>query len=444
MFCIDSRVTSAALRDNDEANSIIYALKGEGYNPTLRTLLDSAYSPAGVNRHRGDLEVILPERYRGRPYYHRPGPLGELFFSETHAFVFDPSVDKIRVSGIRHHSVQPQVDDFCEKLASAARINLDGRRLRGMSFEWEHLQSVVELLSPRLRRHESDESLSKRQAEYSEEDASNASLLVNQVARNLLMRIAQVRGKARVADTQMDSADTVAQTLLDTGLLRKEYLILCRQDSHTICSLPNKDQLEHEMVAGFKCSVCGKQFKDENIQEILVLGEPATMLLEGSHWMTIWVTEQLKAAGIHESKIVWNAAAGEDEVDIIADIHGSKVFFELKDRSFGLGDAYPFVFRVERYGADRGVVISTDRIAEEVKNFFKEKERPSGGAGVLLQTIEGLDEAKRHLPQMVDDMSRVLAIRIVDTFSENIGPTLVPIMKKWMDKVARQAHRTES
>jgi hypothetical protein len=34
------------------------------------------------------------------------------------------------------------------------------------------------------------------------------------------------------------------------------------------------------------------------------------------------------------------------------DALGPRVFFELKDREFGLGDAYPFAIRVGRYGGD--------------------------------------------------------------------------------------------
>jgi hypothetical protein len=48
------------------------------------------------------------------------------------------------------------------------------------------------------------------------------------------------------------------------------------------------------------------------------------------------------------------------------------MFFELKDREFGLGDAYPFVTRMQRYGADGGVIVSTERVADEVKGFIAE------------------------------------------------------------------------
>jgi hypothetical protein len=40
---------------------------------------------------------------------------------------------------------------------------------------------------------------------------------------------------------------------------------------------------------------------------------------------------------------------------------------------FGLGDAYPFTARVQRYGAHAGLIISTEGIAEEVQKFIKEQ-----------------------------------------------------------------------
>ena len=71
--------------------------------------------------------------------------------------------------------------------------------------------------------------------------------------------------------------------------------------------------------------------------------------------------------------IAWNAAAGDDELDIVVEILGSKYFLELKDREFGIGDAYPFASRTSRYGADGGAALSTERIHEEVKAFFRER-----------------------------------------------------------------------
>lgn len=77
--------------------------------------------------------------------------------------------------------------------------------------------------------------------------------------------------------------------------------------------------------------------------------------------------------GILKENIGWNAVAGEDEIDIVTDALGSRIFFELKDREFGLGDAYPFAYRLSRYGGSFGVIVTTDKIADEAKRFFQEQ-----------------------------------------------------------------------
>ena len=108
--------------------------------------------------------------------------------------------------------------------------------------------------------------------------------------------------------------------------------------------------------------------------------------------MTIWITELLKSAGINSESIKWGATAGDDEIDIIVDIHGAKAFFELKDREFGVGDAYPFLYRVDRYGGSFGVVVSTARIADEVKKIFQE--RQPGIGSVPIETVEGVESIR--------------------------------------------------
>ena len=129
---------------------------------------------------------------------------------------------------------------------------------------------------------------------------------------------------------------------------------------------------------------------DELIQDIYALTPSARSLLEGSHWMTLWVTSLLVNSGVQGERIKWNAAAGDDELDIVAEIHGLKVFFELRDREFGLGDAYPFSFRIERYGGDVGVVVTTESVADEADKFFEEQKRRGN------TVVSVVDGGERH------------------------------------------------
>ena len=153
--------------------------------------------------------------------------------------------------------------------------------------------------------------------------------------------------------------------------------------------------------------------------------------------MTIWVTELMVSAGIAKDSIAWNPAAGEDELDIMTDALGPRVFFELKDREFGLGDAYPFAFRASRYGGTFGVVVSTDRVAEEAKKFFQEQ---GPNMPVTIHFIEGEDAVESGVQELIDRFSRHGVIQIFVELAGPLAINLVPVLRLWMERQSA-AHR---
>jgi hypothetical protein len=86
--------------------------------------------------------------------------------------------------------------------------------------------------------------------------------------------------------------------------------------------------------------------------------------------MTIWVTQQLLELGVAVERILWNVEDSGEEVDIILDHVDRTWIFELKDREFGAGDAYPFNYRKARYEADEAVVVTTDKVAPDARRVF--------------------------------------------------------------------------
>ncbi len=161
-----------------------------------------------------------------------------------------------------------------------------------------------------------------------------------------------------------------------------------------------------------------------------------------SHWMTIWVTDLLVRAGISKEAIAWNAAAGEDELDIMTDAIGHRVFFELKDREFGLGDAYPFAYRVTRYGGTFGVVVSTDRVADEAKKFFDEQ-RPN--MGTRIEVMEGPPQSiEDGIPMLVDRLSRSGVYQLLYELADPLEINFTPFLQAWMDRIVAELATTNT
>lgn len=413
-------------------DEILTDLESAGYAPVLRAMSRAATNAAGVDAALLSLTATLGNRSRIATSL-TSGPIGDLIFGSGNAFVLQPSGQQLDVWEIRHHASPALIEGFCADVEKGTRHHIDGRKLRGMKSGWRLIGQSIKPSYARTRYYSSQPALKSRRPTYDSNELVQASLLVDLANRQFLRNLAKMRGKARPVDT--DQINT-ASGLLAANLLQQEYLLLCRQDSRTICSFHEKEQLATEATRNMRCPLCNRAFSDELVQDIIALTEYGQKQLDGSRWMTTWITDLLRQSGIHESQISWNAMSGEDEIDIIVDLHGQKIFFELKDREFGLGDSYPFVARLEKYGGEFGVVISTEKIAGDAKSWLSNL-GPNRGAVTVL-TIEGTEQIPQQLPRQIDQISRVTAMRLLNEITEPFNTDLGPILNLWMQMTHSQ------
>jgi hypothetical protein len=429
MFEISVKEANAALRDQQEADAIISNLDKKVYRAAIRSMVTAGFEAAGVRLDSTMLTSMLRGSTFARRVHPFPrGPIGEAFFTDSEMYVLQLLPSKLLVWSVRFHTAQSHLDEFCEIVKQSATSSLDGRRLRGMNFTWKDGEPRLYLSRFRVPASDRVERLRSKDPDYSDIEAKQAELLCSADHRAFLLELAQARGKARSADINATVGPEIVTPLLEAELIGKEYLVLCKKDSHTICTVPDRSQLENEGVE-IHCTVCTRPFRDELIQEIYFISPAGTKLLNSSQWMTIWITEVLKKAGIGFDKVKWNTTAGEDEIDVTIDVYGKKIFLELKDRDFGVGDAYPFLYRVQRYGGSLGLVVCTNRIGDEVKKNFLQ---PSG---TMIATIEGIDNI-RELPRKVDGFLQDVVVSLLGSLTEDLGINLGPLAKAWMSETA--------
>lgn len=424
MFEICVKQADAALRGQEEVDALVYGIDRRIYSGLLRSMLSAGFEAGGVPVDRAQLQAVMrgPSFLRGRP----ADLVGEIFFTDHEVYVLQPTELKLLVWSVRYHTMPSHLEEFCEVVKETAARTLDGRRLRGMDFTFSELL----LPPPRGRSRRGAyrvEELKSKDPEYSETQASQALLLSSADHRAFLLALAQARGRARSVDTTGEVGPEIVTPLLAADLIGREYLVICRKDSHTICTVRDKSQLESSVE--MHCTVCARPFREELIQEIFVISGACISLLNNSQWMTIWITDILKKAGIGFDKVKWSTAAGEDEIDVIVDVNGRKIFLELKDREFGVGDAYPFLYRVQRFGGFLGIVACTSRIGDEVKKIF-------GEPGIRIETIEGVDAIQGNLPRLVDEFSQEVVVSLIEPLTEDLGINLGPILQAWMAETA--------
>jgi len=439
MYMIETRQAPAELRTQTEMDGILKALISKNYVPALRSGAAAIFKSCGASINICDPECAnIVYRMFGDPstparYGRTLEIVGDIFFYKNNMIALQPRGRTLYVLEIREHLVTSHLSDFCQAVADGAASTIDGRRLRGMSFEWIEPPPARRRIIPvgrnrALARPMSD--LTTKPAELSDELVGDSNLLVNRERRDFLVRLAQL-GKARATDAQADVEAGHVSPLIERGLVRKEFLVLCKRDSHTICTVETREQLAAESSRKILCSICGRPFSEETIQEIYALTGRARKMLDGSHWMTVWVTSILVESGIPLGQILWGATSGEDEIDIIVTVRNQSIFFELKDRMFGLGDAYPFTARVQRYGANAGVIISMEGVADEVGKFLSEQSRSLGRA---IYAIAGEREVRTEVPAMLLERAQLSVAEGLKEVFYDMGLNPAPIFEVWSKK----------
>jgi len=142
--------------------------------------------------------------------------------------------------------------------------------------------------------------------------------------------------------------------------------------------------------------------------------ERGKRLIDGSLWMSIWITELLKENEVKKEGIKWRLEASGEDLDIMVEDFDSRIFLELKDREFGLGDAYPFIYRTTRYGGTFGVVVTMDKVSTDAKKFFGEESRRRGS--IRVRYLEDPENIQKGIAKIVEEIALLQVRRVIQPF----------------------------
>jgi hypothetical protein len=304
-------------------------------------------------------------------------------------------------TGVLVGAVGPNSDDlkfltevFTTDFESALRSSIDGRRARHLQFNWQALTGRVQKRTlPHIR--DTDEEISIRFVSPSQIDdttLSRVEILADPIVRIMLREIGE-SGFARHGDLlgrrgkRQEDFEYAISKAKEFGLVESEYLLQCKKTSAQLIRIKDIDQLSRSEISDFRCANCNRPFAEEMTSEGYKLSTVGRELVNGSHWMTIWITKRLFDLGVSSDAILWNVEESGEEVDLVLEHVDRLWIFELKDREFGAGDAYPFNYRKVRYKADEAVVITTEKVATDARRVFSEFEGLK-----KIHIVEGLAE----------------------------------------------------
>jgi len=134
---------------------------------------------------------------------------------------------------------------------------------------------------------------------------------------------------------------------------------------------------------------------------------------------------------VSRESVRWGLEANDEELDILVEDFDSRIFFELKDREFGLGDSYPFVYRLTRYGGVVGVIATMEKVSADAQNFFKEEAGRRGYPIEILQ-FEGTQAIEKGVTTLIERMSVSQMRRLLRPFSDRVGFDFWPVVQSWI------------
>ena len=199
--------------------------------------------------------------------------------------------------------------------------------------------------------------------------------------------------------TRLDIPPDNLEELVKGGVVEKREVLICRQTSSQLLALTATtagQQIGREAFQSMLCPHCSRSFNEERSSHVYDLGNVGKKLMEGSHWLTVWVTMKLLDLGVSIHDISWSVEDGSDEADIVLLFESEIWIFELKDREFGAGDAHKFSFRRTCFSATRSFIVTTDKVSNDARSVFDELKRqsensPSARLVSLPIYIEGLN-----------------------------------------------------
>lgn len=455
---IETRTLIAQVKlEPDDLPPVLLKLSENGWKPALLESQRAFLQLAGV----ADKMPAIPMRESAFGRRFPPGLIGgEVFFQDKDMYyvvtnltgqaLWDRYVSFRPYRG--EEAGQPQLEvgvvspdrgelderlrAFAQAFEDAFKSSLDGRKTRHMLFEWSELRPGTPRLDKLIQASQVQSGPNLGRASLEEKEVQAAQCLTSKSTRELLIELSEA-GFAREQDIlgrrakAQDDIRTALAELRQSGLLNVEYLLECKQRGTPLTRLRDSQQLRSAEIETLLCPSCGASFGQERLVEGYSLSNLGRKMCRQSHWMTVWVTHLLSNFGVATDSILWNISEGGEEVDLLMEFLGELWIFELKDREFGAGDAYPLNYRQVRYRANKAVVVTTEKVSRDAKRVFEELAREArrpGWSGPIY--IEGLDTAQETLGKEIAKAALRYASQRLAAISELSGYNLGAIFSK--------------
>lgn len=255
-----------------------------------------------------------------------------------------------------------------------------------------------------------------------------AEVLEDAGARRLLRRITEAHADGSTADLLPSlrgktESEALLRRMAETGLLRREVVISCRQGGRALFRLPSPDALGAIMASNAICSECGANIADEKIEELVVPTDAASRLLEDGSWLSNRVRLILLQLGVPEKQIAGGPVSPDGEAYLIANVCGEPFLFVLKDGDVGNARARHALVKQNETEATHLVVVATGKIHDDARTRLREHARRRSRSEILVEVllIEGVETAAGELQQAFERVSGRAVTEELSALDSSLG-----------------------
>lgn len=207
--------------------------------------------------------------------------------------------------------------------------------------------------------------------------------------RNVVSRAKQAKDPtlANIVTSTGLTAEAV-RPLLSAGLrariLVRHYNVICQSCKTVLTRVPTKAavaQMAENKAACPKCKACVTPTSSD---DCYMVADHISAILDRSKWLDLFVRNRLKPY-CQPSRILTEVIDGPNELDLVANLDGKLLLAELKDSRFSIGHAYSFVGKCSQYKPHIALIIATEGVDPDVKEYIQNTE-------IHTDYIESLDK----------------------------------------------------
>lgn len=419
MFVLDTRSARTEIADHDVLRSIVRQLHGSGYSGLTESVLRAVEDAAGLDDGALDAGWLAPQ-----PHSSPRQLLPEALFASDAVFVLAPAGKRLDAWEIRARHRPSELDGFCEAVSAA----LDSADIVGGGDEDEPVWRPRSV-RPRLGGGPSDGERGDAAIDDDADRRAIARVLADDDARGVITELVASGSTITDLDAPLARYRSVGQ-LYRSGLIDREHVVICRKDHRTLGRVGEMDEGTRRSILQLSCPTCGRRFDEELLREVHAPTRAAVELVTNGRWRVSWALSLLESHGLDEHVTAHLPGAAGNGSALRIETLAGRLLVELPNAEFGQQHAYTLVNRLQHQGIEFGLVLSTEPVTGEARQYLVD--RTALAQGPVVVVLEGSAAVTANLGRALDEWSlvsiRLLADELIDTTGVDIGS----VIEAWM------------